>query len=157
LVTNANPQPNITLTTPTDGASYLAPASVTLAASVVTNGHSISKVQFYSGAALLNEDSSPPYSFVWTNVGVSTNSIFARLVYDSTNSLDSIHATVVVATNSPVPILIDALRDRHPISPLIYGVAFASASQLVGLNTPLNRSGGNNETRYNWQLNAHNH
>jgi len=157
LITNSNPLPSISLTTPTDGASYLAPATIPLSASVTTNGHAISKIQFFSGATLLNDDSSPPYSYGWTNVGVGTNSVFTRLIYDTTNSLDSTHVTVMVVTNSPVTLLIDALRDRHPISPLIYGVAFASASQLADLNAPLNRSGGNTETRYNWQLNAHNH
>jgi len=60
-------------------------------------------------------------------------------------------------TNTSVVITIDAQLNRHPISPLIYGVAFASSNQLSDLNCPLNRSGGNAETRYNWQLNAHNH
>ncbi|HLH55883.1 MAG TPA: glycoside hydrolase family 44 protein [Verrucomicrobiae bacterium] len=60
-------------------------------------------------------------------------------------------------TNTVVSIAIDASASRHPISPLIYGVAFATSNQLADLNVPLNRSGGNSETRYNWQLNAHNH
>ena len=61
------------------------------------------------------------------------------------------------ATNFPITITVDALMNRHPISPLIYGVAFASSNQLSDLNSPLNRSGGNSETRYNWQIDAHNH
>ena len=60
-------------------------------------------------------------------------------------------------TRSPVTILVDPQRDRHSISPWIYGVAFATSNQLSDLNAPLNRSGGNSESRYNWQLNAHNH
>ena len=59
-------------------------------------------------------------------------------------------------TNLNVTISIDAAANRHPIDSLVYGVAFASASQLNELNFTVNRSGGNNETRYNWQLNAHN-
>jgi len=43
---------------------------------------------------------------------------------------------------------------RHPINPLIYGVAFGSASQLADLVSPLNRYGGNETSRYNWNLNA---
>jgi hypothetical protein len=54
-------------------------------------------------------------------------------------------------------ITIDATANNHPISPLIYGVAFASTDQLKALNAPLNRSGGNDESMYNWQLNASNH
>jgi len=60
-------------------------------------------------------------------------------------------------TNAPVGITVDAQADRHAISPLIYGTAFATSNQISDLNFTLNRSGGNAETRYNWQLNAHNH
>jgi len=59
-------------------------------------------------------------------------------------------------TNAPVAITVNAALNQRPISPLIYGVAFATSNQLAELNSPLNRSGGNAETRYNWQLNAHN-
>ncbi|HZR16345.1 MAG TPA: glycoside hydrolase family 44 protein [Verrucomicrobiae bacterium] len=62
-----------------------------------------------------------------------------------------------LVTNSAVAISIDAAANRHPISRLIYGMAFAGSNDLKDLNVPLNRSGGNSETRYNWQLNAHNH
>jgi len=58
---------------------------------------------------------------------------------------------------APTAITIDAGANRHLISPLIYGVAFASSAQLSALNATLNRSGGNATTRYNWKLNASNH
>ena len=60
-------------------------------------------------------------------------------------------------TNSTVTIRVDAGANRHLISPEIYGVAFASSNELADLNVPLNRSGGNTTTRYNWQINAANH
>jgi hypothetical protein len=62
----------------------------------------------------------------------------------------SMHAQTAVTVN------VDALLNRHPINPNIYGVAHASAADLTDLNTPLNRNGGNNTSRYNWQLNADN-
>jgi hypothetical protein len=62
------------------------------------------------------------------------------------------------STNANVTIQIDARAGGRPISPLIYGVAFAPASnQLQDLNVPIHRSGGNATTRYNWQLNATSH
>ncbi|MGB7747089.1 MAG: glycoside hydrolase family 44 protein [Verrucomicrobiia bacterium] len=63
---------------------------------------------------------------------------------------------VVAGTNSPVSIAINASSNRIAISPLIYGVAFAASNELADLNFTMNRSGGNNETCYNWQINAHN-
>src|SRR5579872_2060669 len=51
---------------------------------------------------------------------------------------------------------LDAAAQRHPISPRIYGLAYASSNDLADLNCPLNRLGGNNTSRYNWQVNADN-
>jgi Glycoside hydrolase family 44 len=53
-------------------------------------------------------------------------------------------------------VTIDVAANRHSISPEIYGVAFASTAELQDLNSPLNRSGGNTTSRYNWQVNADN-
>ena len=61
-----------------------------------------------------------------------------------------------VAQNAPVTINIDVNMNRRPINPNIYGVAHATTAQLNDLNSPLNRNGGNNTTRYNWQLNGDN-
>src|SRR5688572_16355573 len=56
-----------------------------------------------------------------------------------------------------VTVSVDAAADRHAISPLVYGTAFADAAALRDLNVPFNRSGGNTTSRYNWQQNAANH
>ncbi|HEX4945354.1 MAG TPA: glycoside hydrolase family 44 protein [Blastocatellia bacterium] len=64
--------------------------------------------------------------------------------------------SVVSAQNPAITIQVDAAANRRPINPQIYGVAHATATQLADLNSPLNRSGGNHTTRYNWQLNADN-
>ncbi|HEY1709248.1 MAG TPA: glycoside hydrolase family 44 protein [Rhizomicrobium sp.] len=58
--------------------------------------------------------------------------------------------------NDAVTVKINALIGRHPINPLIYGVAFATPAELKALNAPLNRSGGNNMSTYNWKQNAQN-
>ena len=52
-LTNSTPVPAVVLTAPTNGSSYLAPASIALQANVTANGHTITKVQFFSGSALL--------------------------------------------------------------------------------------------------------
>jgi PKD repeat protein len=60
------------------------------------------------------------------------------------------------AQNAAMTINVDANANRRAINPNIYGVAHATTVQLNDLNSPLNRNGGNNTTRYNWQLNADN-
>ena len=65
-------------------------------------------------------------------------------------------AGTAVAGNGSVTVAIDATKNVHPINPQVYGVAFASTADLVALNAPLNRMGGNSMTTYNWALNAEN-
>ncbi len=66
----------------------------------------------------------------------------------------------LIAGPPPVPnptniIGIDVGANRNPISPQIYGTAFATSNQLADLNFTMNRSGGNEESTYNWEINAH--
>ena len=65
-------------------------------------------------------------------------------------------APAAFAQNAAVTVAIDANANRHAIDPAIYGVAYADAASLADLNAPLNRRGGNNASRYNWQQNADN-
>lgn len=60
------------------------------------------------------------------------------------------------AQSTNVVIDVDAAADRRAISPLIYGMNFASTAELRAMSSPLNRQGGNAETRYNWQDNVSN-
>ena len=60
------------------------------------------------------------------------------------------------AQSGAVTVGIDVAQSRRAINPNVYGVAYATPAQLADLNAPLNRYGGNNTTRYNWQINADN-
>jgi len=62
---------------------------------------------------------------------------------------------VARAQNPQTTINIDVSAARHTISKYIYGMAYAG-SALQDLNCPIQRYGGNNTTRYNWQINADN-
>ncbi len=70
--------------------------------------------------------------------------------------LDDITLVGKHAPPAPQSVKIDFQANRHPISPLIYGVAYAKPEQLVELNATLNRWGGNAATCYNWEQNASN-
>jgi len=62
----------------------------------------IAKVQFYNGTTLLGEDASPPYSFTWSSVSAGSYSLTARLVYDTSSTLDSRPANVTVGNRRPL-------------------------------------------------------
>jgi hypothetical protein len=105
-----------------------------------------------------------------SSLGVANQSAFTRFSIQDRSGLSSVGTYYVddislqtngappppATTNILATVSINATANQHPISPLIYGVAFASSSQVSDLNAPINRSGGNAETRYNWLIDAHN-
>jgi len=63
-----NTPPTVSITSPTNGQSFTAPATITINANASDNGGSVTKVEFFNGATKLGEDTSTPYSFTWSNV-----------------------------------------------------------------------------------------
>jgi len=61
-----------------------------------------------------------------------------------------------LAQNPTAFVSVDVNAARHAIDARIYGIAYGTTTQLNDLHVPLNRYGGNNSSRYNWQLNADN-
>jgi len=53
---------------------------------------------------------------------------------------------------SNVAVSVDSSAAGRPISPFIYGVAFADAATLKALGATVDRWGGNTTTRYNWVI-----
>ena len=93
----SNP-PSIALAYPTDGASFAAPASIYLAATVFPNGDTIDRVQFYTGQQLLGDSRTPPYDLTWTGVGPGSFEIEAVAIDASGASFGSTPIRLTVAS-----------------------------------------------------------
>jgi hypothetical protein len=89
--------PAITLTVAKNGSGYTAPATISLAATVISNGHMINKVGFYNGTTLLGQVTAAPYNFTWTNVNPGTYNLTAVASYDGGSTLASSLFSVTVS------------------------------------------------------------
>ncbi|MEO6237798.1 MAG: Ig-like domain-containing protein [Vicinamibacterales bacterium] len=102
-VTAANTPPTVSLTSPANGASYAAPATIALNATAADSNGTVARVEFYAGSTLLNSDSAAPYSFTWSNVLAGTYAVRA-IAYDNAGATtSSATATVTVAAAQPPP------------------------------------------------------
>jgi len=79
--------PSVTLTSPANGATFTAPATIAFAASVANA--SPTRVEFYQGSTKVGEDATAPYEFSWANVAAGSYSLTTRAVLSSGNSLTS--------------------------------------------------------------------
>lgn len=87
-----------------------------------------------------------------------SNTFVTLLVVSCFAALPSARAegTTNAAAVQQVTVSIDARVNRRPINPMIYGVNFGSQDDLLALNAPFNRFGGNSTSTYNWLQNAWN-
>ena len=91
--------PTISLTTPANAATYVAPASVGLAATASDSDGTVAKVDFYQGVTLIGTATTAPFTFTWQvgaagnyaltavatdNLGVSTTSAAINITVTST-------------------------------------------------------------------------
>jgi RHS repeat-associated protein len=97
---NVTVLPTVAITAPTAGATYAAPASITLTASAVSSGGSIDHVEYFRDGASIGQSATPPYSFAWTNVAAGNYTLTAK-AFDSFG-LSTTSAGVPVTVTTPV-------------------------------------------------------
>ena len=89
------------LTSPATGASFTAPASVTLTATASDSDGTVAKVAFYAGSTLLGTATAAPYTISWTNVPAGSYSLTA--VATDNASATSTSSAVAITVNPATP------------------------------------------------------
>lgn len=95
-----NMLPTVTLDAPTAAYSGMAPATVHFAATAVDSDGTITKVEFYNGSTKVGEDSTAPYAFDWSGVGVGSYSVSAKAVDNQGGMTSSAAVSITVSPNS---------------------------------------------------------
>ena len=72
------PVTGVILTSPSNGASFGPPATVTLTADAADVPGKVAKVAFYNGDTLIGSATTPPYSMVWKNVPAGCHRLTAK-------------------------------------------------------------------------------
>ena len=98
-----NSPPTVTLTQPPNGATFTSPATVSLAATASDPDGSVAKVEFFSGATKLGEDTTAPYAWTWSGVGAGTYTLTARVTDDLGFTTTSATATITVNAANTAP------------------------------------------------------
>ncbi|MFA7293610.1 MAG: Ig-like domain-containing protein, partial [Rhodocyclaceae bacterium] len=110
----ANQAPAVSLTSPTAGQSFNAPATIQLAAEATDPDNALAKVEFFQNGSLIATVLNPPYASTWENVTAGSYQITARAT--------------------------DALGAETSTAPITIGVANAQAGVFYlhtdHLNTP---------------------
>jgi hypothetical protein len=95
-----NLPPTITLTTPVEGARFVAPATINIIAVANDADGSVAEVQFFANGALIQRDTTSPYEATLNNLVPGTYTLEAEAIdnLDATSS-SSVQVSVTTATN----------------------------------------------------------
>jgi Bacterial Ig domain/Putative flagellar system-associated repeat/Secretion system C-terminal sorting domain len=93
--------PNVIITSPGNGSSFNALASISITANASDSDGTISKVVFYNNTVKLGEITTTPYIYTWTNVNSGTY-VLTAIATDNTNA---------TATSSSVVVNVHTLND----------------------------------------------
>ncbi|HEX4966045.1 MAG TPA: glycoside hydrolase family 44 protein [Thermoanaerobaculia bacterium] len=138
-------------------------------------GHQAVRLVIYRNDAEIGSKDLTPLPNVWTqmtvtwaDLGIATTGSFDGIIFQTNTPGAADQATAYVddlelvesgggsSSGGPVTVAVDPNLDRRAINPLIYGVNWASSTELAtGLYTA-NRRGGNATTRYNWLFDTSN-
>jgi hypothetical protein len=99
-----NVPPTVSISNPSAGATFVAPADVTIDASASDSDGVVTRVDFYQGSTLLGTDFSAPFSWTWSGVGVGNYSLTAVATDDRSGTTTSVAVPITVsASGLPAP------------------------------------------------------
>lgn len=147
VIAPPNVPPDVSLTSPTDGAVFTGPSSINLTANASDVDGKVTKVRFYRGSTLIGTDTNAPYACVWTNIAAGSYTLTAK-AYDNYGSVSTSKPVSIKVYPQPKPlrnIKIDlgssSLTTSGGWNNLTSGAAGATITNLVdsnGLPTPAN-------------------
>jgi uncharacterized delta-60 repeat protein len=152
LLDGTNTSPTVNLATPTNNATYLAPAAhIKLSAAATDKDSTISKVEFYKGTTLLHTETVIPYGFVWRNVQLGNYTLTAK-AYDNSGNVTtsaSVHISVV-PNKAPVVSIVKPANNQNFAAPAYIHLE-AAASDVDGRITKVQFFNGSTLLRTEYQ------
>ncbi len=79
---SSNVAPTASITSPIEGAEFDEGNDITIEASATDSDGTVAKVEFFDGITKLGEDTTSPYSFIWSNATAGDHSITVKATDD---------------------------------------------------------------------------
>jgi PKD repeat protein len=128
-----NPGPVVTLSTPTNGSSYLPGNNVPVSANASEPGGIITQVSFYENTTALGTISNSPYSLTISNVAAGNYTLTARAT----------DAAGIISTSTPVNITVAAgVPAQLSVSPATLGFGTVVVGQTNNQKLQIVNTGG---------------
>jgi hypothetical protein len=100
VTSSGNSPPSVVVVAPTNNATFLAPANISIQATASDSDGTVALVEFFNGSSKLGQDSASPYTMTWSNVAAGSYTLTARATDNQGNTASSAPITLTVQTSS---------------------------------------------------------
>jgi hypothetical protein len=121
-----NSPPAVAITSPTNGASFTAPATITIQAAASDSDGSVTNLQFFDGATSLGNVSSSSYNLL-VSLAVGSHALTAVASDNLGATTTSLAVTVTVTTNSPPTVTAIVISGATKLPDGSFQLAFTNA------------------------------
>lgn len=137
ITVNTVGAPTVLLTAPTEGAIFVSPATVSLAATANDTDGTVAKVEFYQGVTKIGEDLTDPFTLDW-NVTPTGNYALTAVATDNLGnvSVASNVRNIVVNPNTPPTVAISSPTNNASLAlgdPILITVTASDTETSVNL------------------------
>lgn len=127
--------PVVRLIAPTNGATFIIPVDVPLAASITDSNAVVARVDFYSGATLRGTATNEPWAATWSNAPAGSFTLTAVAVDINARAYTSAPVAITITTNVPPSVAITSPTNNSSFQPGSTIAITASASDSDGTVT----------------------
>jgi hypothetical protein len=131
-----NTPPQIQLTQPTAGATFVFGNPISIAASASDPGGSVAKVEFFAGALKIGEALQAPFEMVWSTAPLGASSLTARATDDAGASATSAAIAVTVQSSGQGGSVV--LQRGAPFNPVVADTYLSSYHKTLAFGAASN-------------------
>ena len=108
---STNQSPTVSITQPTNGATFTEGDSILLEATASDSDGTVTKVEYFAGSTLLGEGTGANYSFTWNGAGVGSHALTAVATDNDGATTTSSVVNITVNASGGGPITVTAIED----------------------------------------------
>jgi hypothetical protein len=105
------PSPTVSITSPTNGAVFTAPADVVISADATVSSGTVTNVSCFNGRTLLGSVQAPPFNFTATGLQAGSYSLTAVATAAGISSTSTVVAVSVIASSTSIQLTVPGVSN----------------------------------------------
>jgi chitinase len=132
-----NQAPSVSLSAPSNGATFPAPANITVSAAASDSDGSVARVDFFQGSTMIGSDTTSPYTLTWSSVPAGSYTLTAVATDNNGATTTSAARSIIVAVGQTSRSVVFGPSTDHASLVNSYRLEVFGATADIAIATPI--------------------